>query len=499
MTFHFQFRQIEQSIRQMLLLALLYLLPSVQMLLPLDDPDIWWHLKTGQWIIQHDAVPVTDPFSSYGQGKVWIAYSWLFDVLVYRIFNGFGAVGIIFFTVILALLIALVVHAQVRRAQFNLMPEILITAAALTCIKPAMSPRPWLFSILFLALELSILLQFRRTREQRGLYWLPLIFAAWANIHVQFVYGLAVLFLFAIEPLAQRSVTKIDDGTLAVPDRVRPDGFVTLITIMCVLATLANPYHIYIYKPILEYIRQTQVFDFIVELQSHAFRDIGDWVFLALILGVVYSLGWRRETRIFHLGVLALGVFLSFRARRDGWVAAVSAIAMLSDWQRAESASRRVLRTHIAGAGAIVVLGLLYFVQSRNISESAVWAQVAKQYPVNATRYIHEHNLAGPLYNQFSWGGFLIWSLPELTVAMDGRSNLHGEARIERNRLTWWGMPGWNTDPELTEAKVIVGPIDLPLIALLRTDNRFRLCYEDRVAAVFVAATKSMAVLCSLR
>ena len=82
---------------------------------------------------------------------------------------------------------------------------------------------------------------------------------------------------------------------------------------------------------------------------------------------------------------------------------------------------------------------------------------------------------------------------------MDGRSNLHGEARIERNRQTWWGMPGWNTDPELTEAKVIVGPIDLPLIALLRTDNRFRLCYEDRVAAVFVAATKYMAVLCSLR
>jgi hypothetical protein len=374
----------------------------------------------------------------------------------------------------------------------------LITAAALICIKPVMSPRPWLFSILFLVLELSILLRFRRTQEPRGLYWLPLIFAAWANIHIQFVYGLAVLCLLAIEPLAQRVVTNIR-GTLAKPDPVRPNRVLPFITTLCVLATLANPYHFYIYKPILEYVSQTQVFDFIVELQSHAFRDIGDWVFLALILGVVYSLGWRRETRIFHLGVLALGVFLSFRARRDGWVAAVSAITVLSDWQRAESASRRVLRTHVAGAGAIVVLGLLYFVQLRNISESAVWAQVAKQYPVNATRYIHEHNLAGPLYNQFSWGGFLIWSLPELTVAMDGRTNLHGVARIERNRQTWWGMPGWNNDPELTEAKVIVGPIDLPLIALLRTDGRFRLCYEDRVAAVFVGATKSMAVLCSLR
>ena len=117
--------------------------------------------------------------------------------------------------------------------------------------------------------------------------------------------------------------------------------------------------------------RQTQVFDIIMELQSHAFRDIGDWVFLGLILSVVFSLGWRRETRIFHLGVLALGVFLSFRARRDGWVAAVSAVAVLSDWQRAESPSRPVLGIHVAGAAAIVILGLLYFVQSRNISESA--------------------------------------------------------------------------------------------------------------------------------
>jgi hypothetical protein len=498
MTFHLQFRQVEQSIRQMLLLALLYLLPSVQALLPLDDPDIWWHLRTGQWIIQHGAVPVTDPFSSYGQGKFWIAYSWLFDVVVYRIFVGFGAVGLIFFTVILALLIAMAIHAQVRRAHFSLVPEILITAAALTSIKPAMSPRPWLFSILFLVLELSILLRFRRTREPRGLYWLPLIFAAWANIHVQFAYGLAVLFLLAIEPLAQRLVTKVG-GDLAAPHPVRPDRVLPFITDLCVLATLANPYHVYIYKPILEYVSQTQVFDIILELQSHAFRDIGDWVFLCLILSVLFSLGWRRETRIFHLGALALGVFLSFRARRDGWVAAVSAVAVLSDWQRAASPSRPVLGIHVPGAAAIVILGLLYFVQSRNISERAVKAEVAKQYPVNAARFIHEHNLAGPLYNQFNWGGFLIWSLPELSVSMDGRSNLHGEARIEQNRQTWWGMPGWNTDPELIEAKVIVGPIDLPLIALLRTDNRFRLCYEDRVAAVFVAATKYIAMQCSLR
>ncbi|HEX3375401.1 MAG TPA: hypothetical protein VHS29_00985, partial [Candidatus Acidoferrales bacterium] len=40
----------------------------------IGDPDIWWHLATGRWILQHRAIPMTDPFSSYGMGKPWIAY-----------------------------------------------------------------------------------------------------------------------------------------------------------------------------------------------------------------------------------------------------------------------------------------------------------------------------------------------------------------------------------------------------------------------------------------
>ena len=35
----------------------------------ISDPDIWWHLRTGDWILAHHTVPSTDPFSSYGMGK----------------------------------------------------------------------------------------------------------------------------------------------------------------------------------------------------------------------------------------------------------------------------------------------------------------------------------------------------------------------------------------------------------------------------------------------
>ena len=59
----------------------------------------------------------------------------------------------------------------------------------------------WL-TVSFFVLELDILMQVRKTGETRGLFWLPLIFALWANLHIQFVYGLIVLLIALVEAVA---------------------------------------------------------------------------------------------------------------------------------------------------------------------------------------------------------------------------------------------------------------------------------------------------------
>ena len=58
-----------------LMAIVLYAVPANAMMHPVSDPDIWWHLRTGQWAVEHRAVPQTDPFSAYGQGQPWLAYS----------------------------------------------------------------------------------------------------------------------------------------------------------------------------------------------------------------------------------------------------------------------------------------------------------------------------------------------------------------------------------------------------------------------------------------
>ena len=67
---------------------------------------------------------MTDPFSAYGGGKPWVAYSWLFEILVYALFTKFGLMGILVLAVSMSLLIALVLHGALRRARLLFITEI---------------------------------------------------------------------------------------------------------------------------------------------------------------------------------------------------------------------------------------------------------------------------------------------------------------------------------------------------------------------------------------
>jgi len=122
----------------------------------------------------------------------------------------------------------------------------------------------------------------------------------------------------------------------------------------------------------------------------------------------------------------------------------------------------------------------------RNVSENYLAKVVELHFPAEAVKFIRSSQLAGPLYNSLDWGGYLIWSLPELPVAMDGRTNLHGDQRIARSLATWNGSTAWEKDPELLQARLIIAETSKPLTYLMRSDRRYRLVYEDNTAAVFV-------------
>ena len=94
--------------------------------------------------------------------------------------------------------------------------------------------------------------------------------------------------------------------------------------------------------------------------------------------------------------------------------------------------------------------------------------------------------LHGPVFNDFNWGGYMIWAL-RMPVSIDGRAAFYGDEAIDRSIATWNAEPDWASDPQLKAAGVVIGPVKAPLTQVLRMDPRFRLLYEDGLAAVFVA------------
>ncbi len=136
------------------------------------DVDIWWHMATGRWILQHHAFPTTEPFSAGGAGRPWIAYSWLFDITTEYLYRWFGFVGIVVYELLFHIVLGIALFHLVKSLLPHFWRSIALTGVCLYVIDYMVTPRPGMLTILLGIVELDILLSVRRTGRARKLWWL---------------------------------------------------------------------------------------------------------------------------------------------------------------------------------------------------------------------------------------------------------------------------------------------------------------------------------------
>jgi hypothetical protein len=253
----------------------------------------------------------------------------------------------------------------------------------------------------------------------------------------------------------------------------------------CVLATCLTPYHVQIYVPVVTAIRLTDPFLFLQELQAPSFRLVFDWVALALVLTAAFALG-RYRTPLFLALLVPTSAVLAFRAHRDVWMLAIVSVAVLATAPMPWRFTRTVLGGREKALIAFVTLVVWISLAVIRTSAPELDRVIAAKFPVEAAAFVDSHHYRGRVYNHYDWGGYLIWRLPMADVVLDGRNPLHGDKRIWDSIRTWGGHPGWDSDPELLHANVVIADVNVALSSLLRTDPRFTLVHEDPVAAVFV-------------
>ena len=430
---------------------------AIAVSLPGGDPDTYWHLASGKWMVEHGQLLRADVFSSTVNGAPYSVGEWLGELAIYGSYVLGGWAGI---ALLRAMLIA-VGAFFITRVALRAAPApfaLAITALALALSEITWTDRPQLFTFALFPLLLELLMAARAGRTRLLLVVPPLILL-WTNLHGGYALGLALVAIFAAEavlvrrnamPFAAAAVLAlaasfIDPGSLglgaaaahatspprfiveeAPPDVLRPAGFVFAVF---GLATLG-----------LALARGGTLLD-------------------ALLLVPLFWLGLSAQR---HMPYFAL-------AATPYIAGGVSEL-----WWRWRPASRFALpRPVVVGVGA----GLVAMVAAS--IATAPFAPIETQYPTAARAKLA--GTSGNLLNEYDWGGYLIWRVPERPVFIDGRLFLFLPDVLTDYEEMVFVRPGWRDQLERQAvAQVLLRP-DRPLVGALR-DLGWTVVSEDKTA-----------------
>ena len=450
------------------------------------DNDIWWHLKVGDWIVAHMAVPHTGILSRTAADRPWVAYSWGYEVLMSFAYRWLGLIGIGLYGTLLTIVVAYAIYWLLRRLSGEFWIALVLTALTSWAFLFNGMPRPVFFSIALFCATLELLLDANRTGRIEGLYWLPVIFFVWSNLHIQFIYGLFLVGLL----VATTVVQKLAASSGIAPGVLQPSKLpvmpLAIVFAACMLATLLGPNFYHPYAAIYDYSKARFSYNVIIELQPLSFRGSSHYVQLMLTAFGFFAVGWRKKIDIFKLSLLTICSVVAYRTMRDAWFIAIPAAACIADFPSPQE-HREPAETWMENLGIAAAVAVLLVVVSRgtDFTSRDLDRAISSAYPVNAVNFLRRSPQPGPLYNNLGWGGFLMWYMPDYPVAVDGRNDLYGDQLDEVFYASQSGEAAYTTDPYLNEARVVLLSADLPLAKVLTADSRFRLIYQDQLAVVF--------------
>lgn len=483
-----------RSAFRLLLLTLLFsaaALYEASHLSALANSDVWWHLRTGLWILQYHAIPHTGLFSQYSD-LLWIASSWGYEVLLASAYKLFGLRAIPILLLGLKVALAVVTFALARAGRADLWTAVVLSALAQYVI-PNLQPAPAVLSILFFGIELAILVKSRRSGELVSLFWLPLLFVVWANLHLQFVFGLLLLGVFLIALFLEHGLRTA--GTTFLSDRIRPLPLtkVSAIAGLSLLCTLATPYTTHLFSDVVRELYSSVSFQYGAEMRAMSFRRPQEFALMLLVMAAFFALGRRRSLEVFELMALIAGTVLAFRIQRDAWAAVLPAIAVVAGGFHAGpigSDTRDFISQQQKALAAALAAIVLIAAALRLPDQTHLMNKISESFPVKACDFITQNHLPQPLFSTYAWGGFLTWYVPEYPVAIDGRVDLYGDDLLTSYFQVITGKVRLDNNASLASARTLLlenkSGIADALVRIPVLSSQYRKVYSDDLAAVFV-------------
>jgi hypothetical protein len=466
----------------------------------LADAGIGWHIRTGQHILATHAIPRVDPFSSQLH-KPWIAWEWLYDVIVGRMEISAGLNGVVWFTtIVIAAVFAATFRLLIRRGT-NILVALVLVLLAIAASMIHFLARPHVLSWLFALISFWILDSMDSYRDQvpRWRVWLlPLLMLIWVNVHGGFLLGFVLLAIFWLGSLwtsFRLKESRIEESLekIAAGKRARQ---LAVVGVASLLASFANPYGWRLHEHIYSYLRDRFLMDHIDEFQSPNFHGVAQRCFLVLLLIVIAALATqRRKLRLTSILLVLFAVYAGLYASRNIPIAAILLVLIIGPMlpgigltrfaQRMRSVDS-ALRGHLWPIVAGLVT-LLIAVNGGRVA-SGQWMDAHFDFnrmPVAAVTFLGTQG-QGPVLSPDFWGGYVIYRLyPYAPVVVDDRHDFYGPEFLKSYLQIIHVGKGWNEFLQEQGAAYVLLPRHYALAGVLEKTSGWRSIYADDVAIIF--------------
>jgi hypothetical protein len=448
------------------------------------DPDLGWHLRNAQIQLQTHAFLRQDLYSFTTRGKPWMDHEWLAEIPFYLGWRAFGPRGIFLVTVAAIETILLGILGLAYLESKSIKAAFLVSFLAIFLAGVSFGPRTLLFGWIFLVAELGLLAGFRRGRD--FLWALPLVFVLWVNAHGSWIIGLVVLGVFALSGAVEGSWGLIEARRWNRP-QARKLAWVSLLS---ALAVFVNPYgwRLVLYPFDLAFYQKLNVAN-VEEWRSLDFHLPRGKIMLAIMAAaILLQLVRRRRWRLDQVLFLLVGTYAALTYSRFLFLAAILIVPFLAEdlypWMPYHAGRDKPWLNAPIMVGAVVAAVLL-FPTNRQLGDHA-----ANVYPDSAAlAYLRNFHPQGNFFNDYLWGGYLIWNVHQVPVFIDSRVDV-----FERNGVLADYLHASRIDDTLAildkySIQYVLYENHRPLTYLLRHTPGWKMDYQDKTAVLFERTT----------
>lgn len=454
----------------------------------LGDPDSYWHIAVGRWIVANGRIPTSDPFSHSVPGMDWTAHEWLSELVFFGVhqFGGWQAVQ-----VLAALMFAGTVAYTLRFLLDRMQPlhAVLLSIVCLELMRTHLLARPHVLVWPLTALWVATLVEAGEKRVAPP-WWLLAVLLLWTNLHASFTLALGFGGALAMDAVLQHET---------MSDRIAAARRWALFLLACSVCVLLNPrgYGAIVYT--LEVMSMKETLSIVSEWRSADFHQFH--MFLVWLLGVM-ALGFAGRLRLSPIRIVfVVGLtYLALKHRRYhalvGLVSPFLLAAPLGEAFRARvgvadpraagldrAFARLAMRVRLPGLG----LGVL--VSSALIA--LMWATLpsrpnAAATPERALMALERSGVRGNVLNEYGLGGYLIYR--NVPVFIDGRGDMYGDQFMEQMRDAYFLGKPLALEALLTKYRIawtLLAP-RTPAVELLNHLPGWTRLYGDSVAVVHV-------------